>query len=142
SISPPSSSPVPRKVARLMFSAGILTALAAAMAVRNRAFESGSPPDRAAMVISLMRRVNTLPRLESAAAFLCLIVDHLLCPDISEPQSIGVNQLMEAERRYPAGGTQNLSRFVQSSTLADAIGCGNPSVMKELELKGIRLAIS
>ena len=46
----------------------------------------GSPPLRAAIMISLMTRVNIFPRLASVAAFLCLIVAHLLCPDIGEPQ--------------------------------------------------------
>src|SRR5579884_2817556 len=69
-------------MARLMLSAGMLTALAAAIAVRRRGFASGSPPFLAAIVISLIRRVNILPRLASRAAFLCLIVAHLLCPDI------------------------------------------------------------
>jgi hypothetical protein len=64
-------------MARLILSAGMLAALAAAMAVRRRAFPSGSPPLRAAIEISLMIRVKTLPRLASAAAFLCLIDDHL-----------------------------------------------------------------
>jgi phosphoribosylformylglycinamidine (FGAM) synthase-like amidotransferase family enzyme len=35
------------------------------------------------MVISLIRRVNILPRLASSAPFLCLIVAHLEWPDMS-----------------------------------------------------------
>src|SRR5450755_1318056 len=66
-----------------MFSAGMLTFLAAKTAVRRRGLASASPPPpRAAIIISLIRRVKTLPRLESRAAFLCLIVAHLLCPDM------------------------------------------------------------
>ena len=58
--------------------AGMFAALAAATALRSRGFPSTSPPPRRAeIVISLMTRVNTLPRLASAAAFLCLIVLHL-----------------------------------------------------------------
>src|ERR1700731_5132333 len=76
-------------MARLMFSAGILTALAAVMAVRSRGFMSGSPPWRAAIIISLMMRVNAFPRLASRAAFLCLIVAHFECPDIVKPLSRG-----------------------------------------------------
>src|ERR1051326_2734518 len=82
SIWPPSSSPVPRMMARLMFSAGMLAAFAARTAERRRGFPSGSPPLRAAIIISLMMRVNTFPRLASRAAFLCLMVAHLECPDI------------------------------------------------------------
>src|SRR5437588_1638008 len=69
-------------MARLMLSAGIFSALAAATALRSRGFFSGSPPDFAAMVISLIRRVKILPRLASRAPFLCLIVAHLEWPDI------------------------------------------------------------
>ncbi len=79
--------------ARLMFSAGMLAALAAVMAVRRRALPSGSPPLRAAIMISLMRRVKTLPRLESSAAFLCLMVAHFECPDMV---------ILEAERGTPS----------------------------------------
>ena len=52
------------------------------MAVRRRGFISGSPPLRAAIMISLMMRVNILPRFASVAAFLCLMVAHLEWPDI------------------------------------------------------------
>src|ERR1700752_3586634 len=70
-------------MARLMFSAGIFSALAASTAVRSRGLPSGSPPPcLAAMVISLIRRVKILPRLASSAPFLCLIVAHLEWPDM------------------------------------------------------------
>src|ERR1700722_8991418 len=70
-------------MARLMLSAGMFSALAAAMAPRRRGLPSGSPPPvLAAMVISLMRRVKILPRLASVAPFLCLIVAHLEWPDM------------------------------------------------------------
>src|SRR6185312_13601348 len=70
-------------MARLMLSAGMFSALAASTAVRRRGLLSTSPPPaRAAMAISLIRRVKILPRLASVAAFLCLIVAHLECPDI------------------------------------------------------------
>ena len=81
----PGSSPVPRRIARLMLSAGMFCALASAMIVRRRGFMSGSPPPaRAATVNSLMMRVKTLPRLASAAPFLCLIVCHFEWPDMLE----------------------------------------------------------
>src|SRR6516164_6840598 len=72
-------------MARLMLSAGMFSALAAAMAVRKRGLVSGSPPFLAAMEISLMRRVKILPRLASSAPFLCLMVAHLEWPDIGIP---------------------------------------------------------
>src|SRR5213082_552115 len=74
-------------MARLMLSDGMFSAFAAATAVRRRGFFSASPPDFAAMVISLMRRVKILPRLASSAPFLCLIVAHLLWPDMVRPRS-------------------------------------------------------
>src|ERR1700722_17341971 len=79
----PGSSPVPRWIARLILSAGMFSALAAAMAPRRRGLPSGSPPPcLAAMVTSLIRRVKILPRLASSAPFLCLIVAHFEWPDI------------------------------------------------------------
>jgi len=47
---------------------------------------SGSPPDFAAIAISLISRVKILPRLASSAPFLCLIVAHLEWPDIAIPR--------------------------------------------------------
>src|SRR5512144_918510 len=66
-----------------MLSAGMLEALALSTAVRSRGFASGSPPPmRAAIVISRMSFVKSLPRFASRAPFLCLIVCHLECPDM------------------------------------------------------------
>src|ERR1700756_3798330 len=66
-----------------MLSAGMFSALAAAIAPRRRGLVSGSPPPPlAAMVISLISRVKILPRLASSAPFLCLIVAHLEWPDM------------------------------------------------------------
>src|SRR6266480_2775537 len=79
----PSSSPVPFWMARLMLSAGMFTDLAFSTAVRRRGLELGSPPPiRAAIDISRMILVKTLPRLASRAPFLCLMDAHLECPDI------------------------------------------------------------
>src|SRR5213593_1788783 len=70
-------------MARSMLSFGMLFALASATAARRRGLPTTSPPPmRAATVISLRMRVKTLPRFASAAPFLCLMVDHLLWPDI------------------------------------------------------------
>src|SRR5271155_2429050 len=72
--------------ARSMLSLGIFSFLAASMAERRRGFESESPPPtRAAMVISRISLVKMRPRLASVAAFLCLIVAHLECPDMQLP---------------------------------------------------------
>src|SRR5277367_93897 len=75
-------------MARLMLSPGMFSALAARMAVRSRGLPSGSPPDLAAMVISLINWVKILPRLASAAPFLCLIVAHFEWPDMKTSGAI------------------------------------------------------
>src|SRR5947207_8323129 len=75
-------------MARSTLSPGMFAALAARIAVRRRGLVFGSPPPmRAAMRISRMIRVNTRPRLASVAPFLCLIVAHFECPDMTHPRS-------------------------------------------------------
>ena len=60
-----------------MLSLGIDCFLATVTAVRRRGLALISPPpSRAAIVISLISLVKTLPRLESVIAFLCLIELH------------------------------------------------------------------
>src|SRR5262252_10251149 len=110
----PGNSPVPRWMARLMLSAGIFSALAAAIAVRRRGLLSGSPPPfLAAMLISLIRRVKILPRLASSAPFLCLIVAHLEWPDIEDLVSrndFRISQFLPLEH-----GRSGLRRSAQAS---------------------------
>jgi len=66
-----------------MLSFGIEEARALRTAVRRRGLELMSPPPiLAAIEISFMNFVNICPRLASAIPFACLIVDHLLCPDM------------------------------------------------------------
>jgi len=66
-------------IARSIVSFGMFWPIALSIARRSRGLADASPPPRrAATVISLMRRVNTLPRFASAAAFLCLMFAHLL----------------------------------------------------------------
>src|ERR1700727_1306883 len=92
-------------MARLMLSAGMFSALAAATAVRRRGFFSTSPLLLAAMLISLIRRVKILPRLASSAPFLCLIVAHFEWPDMREPRKRGRFRQTQTEKgldRVPA----------------------------------------
>src|SRR5215471_17523752 len=73
-------------MARSMLSFGMFSFFAARIAVRRRGLELASPPPmREAMVISRIRRVKTRPRLASVAAFLCLMVAHFECPDMTIP---------------------------------------------------------
>src|SRR5579863_4537654 len=84
-------------MARSMLSLGIFSLFAERMAVRRRGLVMGSaPPVRAAMVNSRIILVKILPRLASVAAFLCLIVAHLECPDMRKPSVQGVWQEQQA----------------------------------------------
>src|SRR5688572_1992332 len=73
-------------MARSMLSLGMFAALARWTASRSLKFIVVSPPPcLAARMISRESFVKTAPRLASAAPFWRLIVDHLECPDISDP---------------------------------------------------------
>src|SRR5262252_2106 len=73
-------------MARSILSFGMFSFFAARIAVRKRGLEFGSPPPmRDAIEISRMILVNTRPRFASVAAFLCLMVAHFECPDITIP---------------------------------------------------------
>src|SRR5688500_18500521 len=65
-----------------MLSFGMETARAFSIAFWSARFAAGSgPPSRAATMIARESFENSFPRFASAAPFLCLIDDHLLCPD-------------------------------------------------------------
>src|SRR5438067_12507209 len=65
-----------------MLSFGIELALAFSIAFWSARFPAGSgPPFFAATMIARVSFEKSLPRFASAAPFLCLIDDHLLCPD-------------------------------------------------------------
>src|SRR5699024_6266346 len=73
---------------RWMFSLGMFAALALATTSFNLLLVFGSgPPSRTAMAISRPILVNILPRCASVFSFLCLMVDHLLCPDMDDPSN-------------------------------------------------------
>src|ERR671931_1814374 len=76
------SAPEPRAIARSMFSFGSEYERAFSIAFWSARLPAGSgPPSRAATMIARDSFEKSLPRLASAAPFLCLIDDHLLCPD-------------------------------------------------------------
>ena len=82
-LSPSLPDPEPFLIALSILSAGIFASFAICTAILNLKFISISPPPIfAATMISFDNFVNNLPLLASVAAFLCLIVDHLECPDI------------------------------------------------------------
>src|SRR5437899_1218754 len=109
----PSSCPVPRWMARSMFSLGMFSFLAAATAVRRRGFAIASPPPtRAAIVISRISLVKTRPRLASVAAFLCLMVAHLECP---EPSRRRTSMSDEHEPRKPREQYRLRTRLIHGS---------------------------
>src|SRR5213083_2466483 len=65
-----------------MLSFGIEYDLAFSIAFCSARLAAGSPPPSfAATMIARESLEKSLPRLASAAPFLCLIDDHLLCPD-------------------------------------------------------------
>src|SRR5436190_4246207 len=65
-----------------MLSFGIEYERAFSTAFWSARFAAGSaPPSRAATMIARESLEKSFPRLASAAPFLCLIEDHLLCPD-------------------------------------------------------------
>src|SRR5450755_1385667 len=74
--------PEPLAIARSMLSFGIEYERAFSMAFWSARLLPGSPPPSfAATMIPRASFENSLPRFASAAPFLCLIDDHLLCPD-------------------------------------------------------------
>src|SRR5919202_1555583 len=76
------SVPEPRAIARSMLSFGIEYERAFSIAFWSARFPAGSPPPSlAATMIARDSFEKSFPRLASAAPFLCLIDDHLLCPD-------------------------------------------------------------
>src|SRR5487761_815485 len=78
---PPASWPLPRLTARSMLSFGTELFLAFWIASNRVGLPVGSPPPvRAATSTFLISLANSLPRLASTTAFLCLVVAHLEWP--------------------------------------------------------------
>src|SRR5947209_19330414 len=76
------SAPEPFAIARSMLSLGIEYDFAFSIAFWSARLLAGSPPPSfAATMIARESFEKSCPRFASAAPFLCLIDDHLLCPD-------------------------------------------------------------
>src|SRR5258708_6352937 len=116
-------------MARSTFSPGMFAALAARIAVRRRGLEFGSPPPmRAAMLISRMIRVNTRPRLASVAPFLCLIVAHFECPDMTHPR------LFHVTAAWPRS---SMEEFLRRRAVSENVG-GNVAEHLRSEVRSPR----
>ena len=103
---PPASRPEPRLTARSMLSLGTEFFFAFWMASKSVGLPAGSPPPvRAATSTFLISLANSLPRLASMTAFLCLVVAHFEWPDI-EPLLRRV--LPCARRRRPSAPLHHL----------------------------------
>src|SRR5436853_7720154 len=103
-----------------MLSFGIEAAFAFSIAFCNARLPAGSgPPSFAATMIARVSLEKSLPRFASAAPFLCLIDDHLLCPDTGprsrRRQSRRLRSLVALRRAY----ARHLSHDVQEA-LVDA----------------------
>src|SRR4051812_39876783 len=76
------SAPEPFATARSMLSFGMEYDFAFSIAFCSARLPAGAPPPSfAATMIARESFEKSLPRFASAAPFLCLIDDHLLCPD-------------------------------------------------------------
>src|SRR3954465_13038805 len=80
-----------------MLSFGMEYERAFSIAFCSARFPAGSPPpSRAATMIARASLEKSFPRLASAAPFLCLIEDHLLCPDTAPLLYRGEEELVHA----------------------------------------------
>src|SRR5436305_12996645 len=80
-----------------MLSFGIEYDFAFSIAFCNARLPAGSPPPSfAATMIARDSFENSFPRFASAAPFLCLIDDHLLCPDTHRLPHLVQEELVDA----------------------------------------------
>src|SRR5215510_3522591 len=134
--------PLARSTARWMFSLGIEASRAFWIAVASVGFPSGSgPPSREATVIARASLVKSLPRLASAAPFLCLIEAHFECPDIvchsmNSSDAPGNGSTPARNEPHPrAGGELRLRRH--AACRAGALD-GDPGRLALGRLEGLR----
>src|SRR5215470_19733740 len=114
---PPASAPLPRRTARSMLSFGTELFLAFWIASYSVGLPAGSPPPvRAATSMFLISLANSLPRLASTTAFLCLVVAHLEWPDMS---AVLPHQVHEVPMHPQVTGQLGMERRGQQAALPD-----------------------
>src|SRR5262245_38480832 len=141
-----------------MLSFGIEYDFAFSIAAASVALLAGSPPPSfAATMIARVSLEKSFPRFASAAPFLCLIDDHLLCPDKStlpyeiekqlvEPRVVGQLRMergdeeapLAREHRMPVDLRQDLDSLsdVFDPRRADEHGAQRPRVPEKLRQPG------
>src|SRR3954452_11256297 len=106
---PPASAPEPRLTARSMLSIGTEFLRAFWIASYSVGLPSGSPPPvRAATSMFLISLANSLPRLASMTAFLCLVVAHLEWPLIVS--ALALHHVAEQVVHTPVAGQLRMER--------------------------------
>src|SRR5207249_3879768 len=107
--------PLPRAIARSIVSFGIDASRAFSIAFCRARLAAGSPPpSRAATMIARASFEKSLPRRASATPFLCLIDDHLLCPDTGSHPHQPEEPLVDAR----VGGQLGVERGDEDSPVA------------------------
>src|SRR4249919_1795907 len=102
-----------------MLSFGMEYERAFSIAFCSARFAAGSaPPSFAATMIARESFEKSCPRLASAAPFLCLIDDHLLCPDTARLLDHRQEQLVHAE----IVGQLGVERSKEEATVAHEHG--------------------
>src|SRR4051812_10466764 len=115
---PPASAPEPRLMARSMLSSGTDVLRAFWMASYSVGLPSGSPPPvRAATSMFLISFANSLPRLASMPAFLCLVVAHLEWPLIVS--ALPLHHVAEQGVAPPVAGQLRMERRGEQPALAN-----------------------
>src|SRR5438309_1586827 len=135
-----------------MLSFGIEYDLAFSIAFWSARLPAGSPPPSfAATMIARESLENSFPRFASAAPFLCLIDDHLLCPDTHrlpyrlEEQLVNPRIFrelgMERGNEQPAVAEQDGNAVVPGQHLDAGTDVGHPRRTDEHAAQGFVLAL-
>src|SRR5438094_10019844 len=108
-----------------MLSFGMEYERAFSIAFCSARFPEGSgPPSLAATMIARESLEKSLPRFASAAPFLCLIEDHLLCPDTHRLLHLLEEQVVDARilRQLGVKRSDEEAALAQQNGLAGVLG--------------------